>query len=324
MDRILSGLRPTGIIHIGNYFGALKNWVKLQDEYETFYEVADWHTLTTKADRTEGLKQRIMNTVVDWMSVGIDPEKSVLFVQSDVKEHSELHLLFSMIITVPRLERNPTVKEMARDAELKDQMSYGLLGYPVLQASDVLIYRAHKVPIGEDQLPHLELTREIARKFNHMYKEIFPEVEPVLTEVPRIPGMDGQKMSKSLDNAIYLSDPPKKVKEKVMAAYTDPEKIRKDDPGHPEGCVVFAYLKALELPGLDERKKECKAGNRGCVECKKDAAETLNNFLEPFRERRKKIKKEVDIKEILNEGAKKAGKEAAKTMELVRNAMKLW
>ncbi len=324
MQRILSGLRPTGKVHIGNYFGALKNWVKFQGEYETFYEIADWHTLTTKYNETECLKERIINTAIDWISVGIDPERSILFVQSDVKQHAELHLLLSMLITVPRLQRNPTVKDMARDEGLQERLSYGLLGYPVLQASDVLIYRANKVPIGEDQLPHLELTRELGRRFNDQYGEVFPEVEPVLSEAPRIPGLDGQKMSKSLNNAIYLSDSPEVVEEKITSAYTDPIKIRKDDLGHPEGCVVFAYLKAMEVPDIKELERECKKGGRGCVACKKETADLLNDFLEPFRKERKRIEREVDVVKVLNEGAKKARHEAEKTMVLARRVMKLW
>jgi len=324
MQRILSGLRPTGKVHIGNYFGALKNWVKFQDEYETFYEIADWHTLTTKCDETEYLKERIINTAMDWISVGINPEKSVLFVQSNVKEHAELHLLLSMLITVPRLERNPTLKEMVRDAGLKGNISYGLLGYPVLQASDVLIYRANKVPVGEDQLPHLEVTRELARRFNNLYSEVFPDVEPVLTEVPRIPGMDGRRMSKSLGNAIYISDPPEVVEEKVASVYTDPSKIRKDDPGHPQGCVAFAYFKAIGVPNIKGFEKECKRGERGCVACKKETTDLLNAFLQPFRCERERIEREFNVVEILNEGSKKARKVAKETLIMVREAMKLW
>jgi len=324
MQRILSGIRPTGKIHIGNYFGALKNWVELQNKYETFYMVADWHILTTKHDRTEGLRERIIDYIIDWISVGIDPKKSVLFVQSQVKEHAELYLLFSMLITVPRLERNPTLKEVVKDSGLKGQVSYGLLGYPVLQASDILIYRANKVPIGEDQLPHLEITREFARKFNSLYGKVFNEVEPILTETPRIPGLDGRKMSKSLNNAIYIADDPKDVEKKMMAAFTDPKKIRKSDPGHPKGCVVFAYLSAIGIPDIKDIKNECKKGERGCVDCKKAAASLLNEFLDPIREKRKKVKKELDVVEILSKGAKKASKEAKKTMKMVRKAMGMW
>jgi tryptophanyl-tRNA synthetase len=324
MQRILSGMRPTGKMHIGNYFGALKNWVNLQKDYETFYMVADWHTLTTELEETKGLRERIVDIAIDWIAVGIDPEKSVLFVQSEVKEHAELFLLFSMLITVPRLERNPTLKEVIRDSGLKDQISYGLLGYPVLQASDILVYRADKVPIGEDQLPHLEITREFVRRFNGLYGKVFPEVDPVLTETPRIPGLDKRKMSKSLNNAIYIADSPKDVEKKMMTAFTDPKKIKKSDPGHPKGCVVFAYLSAIGIPDINDIKKECKKGERGCVDCKRKAASFLNDFLEPMREKRNKVKKDFDVVEILNEGAKKASKEAKKTMEMVRKAMGMW
>jgi tryptophanyl-tRNA synthetase len=324
MQRILSGIRPTGKIHIGHYFGALKNWVELQNEYETFYMVADWHTLTTSLEDTGGLKDRIIETTIDWIAVGIDPEKSVLFVQSEVKEHAELHLLLSMLITVPRLERNPTLKEVVRDSGLKDQISYGLLGYPVLQAADILIYRANKVPIGEDQLPHLEITREFVRRFNGLYGKVFPEVDPVLTKTSRIPGLDKRKMSKSLNNAICFADSPKDVEKKLMTAFTDPKKIKKSDPGHPKGCVVFAYLSAIGITDINDIKKECKNGERGCVDCKRAAASVLNDFLEPIREKRNKVEKDFDVVEILKEGAKKASKEAKKTMEMVRKAMGMW
>lgn len=324
MQRILSGIRPTGKIHIGHYFGALKNWVELQNEYETFYMVADWHALTTNLKNTENLENRIIDTTIDWISVGIDPKKSVLFVQSQVKEHAELHLLLSMLITVPRLERNPTLKEVVKDSGLKGQISYGLLGYPVLQASDILVYRAHRVPIGEDQLPHLEITREFARRFNGLYGKVFNEVEPILTSNPRIPGLDGRKMSKSLNNAVYIADEPKDVEKKIMTAFTDPKKIRKSDPGHPKGCVVFAYLSAIGAPNIKDIKSECKKGERGCVDCKRAASSLLNEFLEPIREKRKKVKKEFDVVKILNAGAKKASKEAKETMELVRKAMGMW
>jgi tryptophanyl-tRNA synthetase len=324
MQRILSGVRPTGKIHIGHYFGALKNWVELQNEYETFYMIADWHALTTNFEETQGLRDRIIETTIDWIAVGIDPEKSVLFVQSEVKEHAELHLLFSMLITVPRLERNPTLKEVVRDSGLKDQISYGLLGYPVLQAADILVYRANKVPIGEDQLPHLEITREFVRRFNGLYGKVFPEVDPVLTKTPRIPGLDKRKMSKSLNNAIYIADDPKDVEKKLMTAFTDPKKIKKSDPGHPKGCVVFAYLSTIGIPDIDDIKTECKKGRRGCVDCKKAAASLLNEFLDPIREKREKVKREADIVEILNAGAARASAEAKKTMQLVREAMGMW
>ncbi len=323
MERVLSGLRPTGRIHIGNYFGALVNWVRFQDEYKCFYEVADWHALTTMYPESKKFRGLIRETVLDWLTVGIDPEKSVLFVQSDVKEHAELHLLFSMLVTIPRLQRNPTIKEVVKDLHMEDKISYGLLGYPVLQASDVLIYRPQKVPIGEDQLPHLELTREIARRFNHLYGETFPEPEPILTKTKRIPGIDGRKMSKSYGNAIYITEPPEEVEKKIMQAFTDPEKIKKDDPGHPEGCVVFAYRSAIDEDGTKDLEKKCRAGEIGCVQCKRETAKMMNEFLDKFRKRREELKS-VDVNSILKEGAEKAREFARETMQIVRERMGMW
>ncbi|RKZ19184.1 tryptophan--tRNA ligase [bacterium] len=323
MERVLSGLRPTGRIHIGNYFGALVNWVRFQDEYKCFYEVADWHALTTMYPESKKFRGLIRETVLDWLTVGIDPEKSVLFVQSDVKEHAELHLLFSMLVTIPRLQRNPTIKEVVKDLHMEDKISYGLLGYPVLQASDVLIYRPQKVPIGEDQLPHLELTREIARRFNHLYGETFPEPEPILTKTKRIPGIDGRKMSKSYGNAIYITEPPEEVEKKIMQAFTDPEKIKKDDPGHPEGCVVFAYRSAIDEDGTKDLEKKCRAGEIGCVQCKRETAKIMNEFLDKFRKRREELKS-VDVNSILKEGAEKAREFARETMQIVRERMGMW
>jgi len=323
MERVLSGLRPTGRIHIGNYFGALVNWVRFQDEYKCFYEVADWHALTTMYPESKKFRGLIRETVLDWLTVGIDPEKSVLFVQSDVKEHAELHLLFSMLVTIPRLQRNPTIKEVVKDLHMEDKISYGLLGYPVLQASDVLIYRPQKVPIGEDQLPHLELTREIARRFNHLYGETFPEPEPILTKTKRIPGIDGRKMSKSYGNAIYITEPPEEVEKKIMQAFTDPEKIKKDDPGHPEGCVVFAYRSTIDEDGTKELEKKCRAGEIGCVQCKRETAKMMNEFLDKFRKRREELKS-VDVNSILKEGAEKAREFARETMQIVRERMGMW
>jgi len=323
MERVLSGLRPTGRIHIGNYFGALVNWVKFQDEYQCFYEVADWHALTTMYSESKKFRELIRDTVLDWLTVGIDPEKSVLFVQSDVKEHAELHLLFSMLVTIPRLQRNPTIKEVVKDLHMEDKISYGLLGYPVLQASDVLIYRPQKVPIGEDQLPHLELTREIARRFNYLYGETFPEPEPILTKSKRIPGIDGRKMSKSYGNAIYITESPEEVERKIMQAFTDPEKIKKDDPGHPEGCVVFAYRSAIDEDGTEELEKKCRAGEIGCVQCKRETSKLMNEFLDKFRKRREELK-HVDVNSMLKEGAEKAREFARETMQIVRERMGMW
>jgi len=239
--RILSGLRPTGKVHIGSLVGALQNWVRLQDEYECFFEIADWHALTTTDSRAEDLSVLIREVAVDWLVCGLDPEKSTLFIQSQVPEHAELHVLLSMIVPVSWLDRNPTLKEQVRDLDLRGKVSYGLLGYPVLQTADIVAYRANAVPVGEDQLAHLELSREIVRRFNKLYGKVFPEPEALLTEFPKVPGTDGRKMSKSLDNTILISDPPDAIKTKVGKAFTDPKKIYKGDKGHPDKCPIFAY-----------------------------------------------------------------------------------
>ncbi len=324
MKRILSGLRPTGKVHIGNYFGALVNWVKFQKEYECYYEVADWHVLTTDIEHLDLMQKNIIETVIDWIAAGIDPDKSVVFVQSGVKEHAELHLLLSMLVSVPRLQRNPTLKEQIRDLEREEEkISYGHLGYPVLQTADILLYKPEKVPVGEDQLPHLELSRELARRFNNLFGETFPIPEPILSPAPRVPGIDKRKMSKSLNNAIYLSDTEEEVEKKIKRAFTDPLKIKLGDPGHPDGCVVFAYHNLINKEQVPEIREGCESGKLGCVECKKNCAFKMNEFLSPIRERRNKLK-EKDIKEILKEGTKKAKEFAERTMEEVREKMNLW
>ncbi|MEJ2629083.1 MAG: tryptophan--tRNA ligase, partial [bacterium] len=284
--RILSGMRPTGRLHLGNYVGALENWIKLQDTYNSFHFVADWHMLTTDLHHTDKIKDNSIEIVIDWLSAGLDPQKSPIFIQSHIKEHAELHLMFSMLVTVPRLQRNPTVKEQAQDLGLESNMSYGHLGYPILQAADILMYRAHYVPVGEDQVPHVEITREIARKFNSLYGDVFPEPEPLLTKSPRLPGLDNKKMSKSLDNTIYLSDPPEIIQRKIMTAYTDPKKIKVTDPGNPEGCVVYAYHKIFFPENIDKIKQTCETGKLGCVAHKKDVAEKIAQKIKPIREKR--------------------------------------
>lgn len=322
--RILSGMRPTGRLHLGNYVGALENWIKLQNEYDSFHFVADWHMLTTDLDHTAQIKDSSIEIVIDWLSAGLDPEKSTFFIQSDIKEHAELHLLFSMLVTVPRLQRNPTVKEQAQNLGLDNNMSYGHLGYPILQAADILMYRAHKVPVGEDQVPHVEITREIARKFNSLYGEVFPEPEPLLTTSPRLPGLDNKKMSKSLNNTIYLSDTPETIQKKIMTAYTDPKKIKLSDPGNPEGCVVYAYQKIFFPENIDQIKKDCKAGKLGCVDHKKDIAEKIEKKLKPIREKRAYFESHrKEVEEIIANGNQQAKKEAKKTMEMVHQAMKI-
>jgi len=322
--RILSGMRPTGKLHLGNYVGALENWIKLQDEYDSFHFVADWHMLTTDLNHTDKIKNNSIEIVIDWLSAGFDPEKSPIFIQSHIKEHAELHLIFSMLVTVPRLQRNPTVKEQAQSLGLGYNMSYGHLGYPILQAADILLYRAHKVPVGEDQVPHVEITREIARKFNTLYGDVFPEPEPLLTKFSRLPGLDNKKMSKSLDNTIYLADTTEMIQKKIMTAYTDPKKIKLSDPGNPKDCVVYAYHKNFFPKGIDEIKKNCITGKLGCVTHKKDIAKKIAKKLEPIREKRtyyESHRKEVE--NIIAEGDKQAGKEAKITMKMVYKAMKM-
>jgi tryptophanyl-tRNA synthetase len=322
--RILSGMRPTGRLHLGNYVGVLANWVRLQDEYRCFFEVADWHALTTGYQETSTIPEDGLEVVVDWLAAGIDPEKSVVFVQSDVKEHAELHLLFSMLVTSARLERNPTLKEQIRDLDLGENVTYGHLGYPILQASDILIYKADAVPVGEDQLPHLEITREIARRFNGLYGDVFPVPEPLLTRFPRLPGLDGKRMSKSLGNVILLSDPPELIQKRIRTAITDPEKIRMGDVGHPEICNVFAYHRRFNDDAVPEIEAGCKSGELGCVECKKRCASVIADYLAPIRQRRLELEQDRDgLLALLDEGAARARAAAQVTMEEVRSAMKM-
>jgi tryptophanyl-tRNA synthetase len=321
---ILSGMRPTGKLHLGNYVGVLANWVKLQDEYKCFFEVADWHALTTGYEKTGSIVDDGLEVVLDWLAAGIDPDKSVVFVQSDVKQHAELHLLLSMLITTARLERNPTLKEQVRDLELGENITYGHLGYPVLQAADIMTYRAHAVPVGEDQLPHLEITREIARRFNTLYAEVFPVPEPLLTRFPRLPGLDGKRMSKSLGNVILLSDTPEVIGKKVMTAITDPEKIRMGDPGHPGICNVFAYHERFDPEAVPQIESDCKAGTLGCVDCKKRCAEAITGHLEPIRTRRLELEQDrASVRALLATGAMRAREAAEKTLAEVRRAMGL-
>lgn len=321
---ILSGMRPTGKLHLGNYVGVLANWVKLQDEYQCFFEVADWHALTTGYEKTGSIVDDGLEVVLDWLAAGIDPAKSVVFVQSDVKEHAELHLLLSMLITTARLERNPTLKEQVRDLALGENITYGHLGYPVLQAADIMSYRAHAVPVGEDQLPHLEITREIARRFNTLYAEVFPVPEPLLTRFPRLPGLDGKRMSKSLGNVILLSDAPDVIRKKVMTAITDPEKIRMGDPGHPGICNVFAYHERFDPEAVPQIESDCKAGTLGCVDCKKRCAEAITGHLEPIRARRLELEQDrASVRALLGTGAMRAREAAEKTLVEVRRAMGL-
>lgn len=321
---ILSGMRPTGALHLGNYFGALENWIKLQDEYNCFFFVADWHALTTGYEDTSEIKNNINDLVIDWLSAGLDPEKCSIFLQSSIKEHAELHLLFSMSTPLSWLLRCPTYKDQLAQMKDRNITTYGFLGYPCLMATDILVYKADAIPVGEDQLPHLELTREIARRFNFLYGEVFPEPKPLLTKSKVLPGTDGRKMSKSYGNTIALSDDPESVKKKVLSMITDPARIRKDDPGHPEVCAVYAFHKVFNENEVPDIECNCKEGKIGCVQCKRNLAAKMGEHLTPIYERRQEILKRPErIREIIEAGNEKARKAASKTMEEVRAAMKI-
>ena len=415
MKKVLSGMRPTGKLHLGHYFGVLKNWLELQEKHDCKFFIADWHALTNKYKETDELKENIRQMIIDWLSCGIDPEKATLFIQSGVKEHAELALLFSMITPKSWLELNPSYKDLkfnlyyqylrdflagkqvkinqtpppeSFDEALekatgkqknkifeeylreafhrafynkkgidfkwlkevliklglqkkiveeavknleegdvgKDIDTLGFLAYPVLQAADILIYKAEAVPVGEDQLPHIELTREIARRFNNLYDQIFPEPEAMLTEESKLPGIDGRKMSKSYNNAIYLSDDTETVNKKVMEMKTDPQRVRKTDPGNPEVCIVFEYHQLFtDRQTISDIDTKCRKAEIGCVECKKILAENINRFLDPIREKRKEIEKDLPkYEKVFQDGTEKARAIASDTMMEVRKAMKLW
>ena len=321
---ILSGMRPTGALHLGNYFGALENWVKLQNEYECYFEVADWHALTTGYEDTSEIKDNITDLIIDWLSAGLNPEKCHMFVQSKVKEHAELHLLLSMTTPLSWLERCPTYKDQLAQLKEKNISTYGFLGYPNLMAADIMLYKSDVVPVGEDQLPHLELTREMVRRFNFIFGDVFPEPKALLTKAKVLPGLDGRKMSKSYGNTIALSDSPDTIRTKVKTMLTDPARIKKDDPGHPDICTVYAFHKVFNEEGVSEVESCCKAGTIGCVQCKKNLANKMVEYLEPIYDRRQEIIKTPDIiRDIINEGTKKATKKAQETMEEVRASMKI-
>ncbi len=322
-------MRPTGAMHLGHFFGALGNWVKLQDEYDTFYMVADWHAMTTLYDKSSdmtAIKSSVTDMVADWISCGIDTSKSCVFRQSDIPAHSELFLILSMITPLGWLMRCPTYKEQMREIKNHDLSTFGFLGYPVLQAADILLYKADCVPVGEDQLPHLEITREIARRFNHLYPgaggKVFPEPKALLTKSPKLLGTDGRKMSKSYNNAVNLVDDEKTAAKKISRMITDPKRIHKSDPGHPDVCSVFSYWKAVPCEKNKEIESACKNASIGCVECKKRLAEEIESLLAPIKERRKKISAE-EVNAVLSSGAKKAGASASETLSLVRESIKI-
>ncbi len=322
-------MRPTGKMHLGNYVGALENWIRLQSEFDCFYMVADWHALTTGHEDTSEVRPNTYDMVLDWLAAGLDPKTSPIFVQSHVKEHAELHLLFSMLVTKARLERNPTLKDQVRDLHLDEQLvSYGHLGYPVLQAADILLYRADTVPVGEDQVPHVELTREIARRFNHLYcadrPPVFPEPEAQLTAFARLSGLDGKRMSKSAGNTIWIADEPEAIAAKVRTAYTDPKKIHATDPGRPEGCVVWEYHRKFNAAEAEDIAARCRAGQLGCVPNKRHLSEVLAGALRPIRERRAEIARRPDfVWDVIADGDRRARAVATETMAAVRDAMRM-
>jgi len=323
--RILSGMRPTGALHLGNYLGALENWVKLQDSYECFFPVVDWHSLTTDYANPGDVRENVIEVATDWLAAGLDPERSVIFIQSLVPQHAELHLLLSMITPVAWLERVPTYKEQQQNIEDKDLSTYGFLGYPVLQTADIIIYKANAVPVGEDQAPHIELAREIVRRFNHFYGEVFPEPQTLLTEAKRIPGTDGRKMSKSYGNAIYLKDDPETVRQKLRPMLTDPARKRRTDPGNPDVCPVFDLHKAFSPPESQAWAAQgCRTAGIGCLDCKAKLAEHMLERLKEIHARRPALAARPDtVWDVLMEGSKKARAVAEATMDEVRSAMKI-
>lgn len=315
-------MRPTGKLHLGHLVGALENWVALQGEYDNFHLIADYHVLTTNLD-SSGIMQNSIDMTIDWVAAGIDPARSPIFRQSRVKEHTELHLIFSMLITAARLERNPAVKDQVRDLQIEN-VTYGHLGYPVLQAADILLYKGDLVPVGEDQVPHVEISREIARRFNTQYGEVFPEPEPKLTKFARLPGLDGKRMSKSVGNTILLSDTPEAIQQKMRGAVTDPLKVRKNDPGRPEICLVFTYHQKFNTAEVPEIEAGCRSGALGCVECKRRASAKIAEALTPFREKRAYFESHPgEIENILADGETRARSRAQETMVEVHAVMKL-
>jgi tryptophanyl-tRNA synthetase len=318
-------MQPSGRLHLGNYVGALANWVALQDTHECFYMVADWHAVSTNFSETRRIRSFTREMLLDWLAAGIDPVRSTVFVQSSVAEHAILHLLLSMIVPVPWLERNPTYKEQQEQLADRDLTSYGFMGYPVLQSADILLYRADAVPVGQDQLPHLEITREIARRFNHLYGEVFPEPQPLLTQTPKLPGTDGRKMSKSYDNAIYLSDPEPTVREKLRTMVTDPARKRRSDPGNPDVCPVFDLHKVFSAGAtIDRVNAECRTAGIGCIECKSMLADGVVARMQPIWERRAALEQNpAAVEGAVKSGAERARAAAAQTLDAVNAAMHL-
>jgi tryptophanyl-tRNA synthetase len=325
MDTIVSGMRPTGRLHLGHLHGALKNWLRLQQQYRCYFFVADWHALTTDYASPQGIRQSMVEMVIDWLSVGLDPTRCVIFRQSEIKEHAELHLLLSMIVPVPWLERNPTYKEQIKELTAKDLSTYGFLGYPVLQAADIIMYKATKVPVGVDQAPHVELTREIVRRFNQLYRPVFPEPDVLLTEAQRVPGVDGRKMSKSYNNAVFLSDSPEEIDQKLSKMMTDPARVRRSDAGEPEKCPAFQLHKIYcTQDEIDYVSKGCRTAGIGCLECKKIMIRHVIDDLAPVREKHALYEaKPEQVHEVLATGNQTARRKASETMTEVREVLAL-
>ena len=331
-QRIMSGMRPTGKLHLGHYLGVIDNWVKLQDDYDCFYQVADWHALTTKYDKTETLRQDVIDVVMDWLACGIDPEKSTVYVQSLVPETAELHIYLSMITPQNWVERDPTLKDMAKILKTKEgmgtQVNYGLLGYPVLMTADILLFNADFVPVGIDQVAHVELSRDIARRFNYVYNtDFFKEPQPKLNNCSLLCGLDGNKMGKSFNNDIKISDTNDITAKKVMTAITDRSRLRRDDIGHPDECeVAFKYWKIFaDEVEIEKIASECKAGVRGCADCKRQLGVKINEKMSQIRERRKYYEENPSlVKKIIKEGSERARAEAQKTLSEVRKLVRMY
>ncbi|MDA8028980.1 MAG: tryptophan--tRNA ligase [Nitrospiraceae bacterium] len=323
--RIVSGIQPSGKLHLGNYMGAVRNWIELQERHDCFFFIADWHALSTNYERTDRLRSHVTEMLLDWLSLGLDPGRCTLFQQSHVLEHAELYLLLGMMTPVAWLLRNPTYKDQMVQIENRDLAMYGFLGYPVLMTADIVLYRATHVPVGQDQVPHLELAREIVRRFHALYGEVFPEPLPLLTETPKLPGLDGRKMSKSYDNCIFVSDPADVVWEKLRTMKTDERRKRRNDPGNPEDCPVFSLHNVFTpLPVQKDIDRDCRTAAIGCIDCKKILAAGIEELLSPARERRKEIENRPGLlSEVLENGHSRAAREAEITMEKVREAMKI-
>ena len=323
--RVLSGMQPSGGMHIGNLIGALQNWIKLQEENECFFFVADWHAISTNYENTNDIKENIKQMLINWLACGLDPAKSTIFIQSRIEEHAILHLLLSMITPVSWLERNPTYKEQQEQIKNKDLSTYGFLGYPVLQSADILIYKANAVPVGIDQLPHLELTREIARRFNFLYNAKLVEPAPLLTEIPKLPGTDGRKMSKSYNNAIYLSDPVDVFENKVKNLITDPARVRRTDKGNPDVCTAFVFHKIYSpADDFSQIDKDCRAAAIGCTDCKKRLLERMKMAMKPIWEKREALLSDTKkVFDIAEQGSIKAKRIASETLSMVKEAMRI-